>query len=142
MVEDDTKSHALQFNPAIADGCGETCPPHAAQPVKGKVYRGIRQAPMGPNDFLSHVELGLAGARPEVCEHWGLSVWVSEAAVKHAREVYRPLRRWHVASANLTPADGVILATPSATQPDHHTFWRPLNRDLTTAFTIVLAPAS
>lgn len=142
MVEDDTKSRALKFNPAILENCPETCPPQAAQPVQGKVYRGIRQTPIGPNDFLSHAELGMPVARPEVCEHWGLSVWVSEAAVKHAREVYRPLRKWHVAAANLTPADGVILATPSSAQPDHHTFWKPLNKDLTTAFSIVLAPAT
>ena len=143
MVDEATKNPpALQFNPDIAASCSDTCPPSEAAPVHQTVFRGIREPPVTANDFLSHAELEADGADPSSCEHWGLSVWVSEAAVAHARDVYRPLRKWHVASAELTPADGVILATPSAKQPDHHTLWKPLGRDLSTAFTIVMLPSN
>jgi hypothetical protein len=74
------------------------------------------------------------------CECWGLSVWTSRDAVDHARKASRYVRRWHIAAGQVVPEDGVILATPSEQQPEHHTFWRDVRRDLASRFTIILPP--
>jgi hypothetical protein len=132
---------AYEFNPDIPKACGPTCPPSEAQPVNQKIYRGIRTPPVKPDDFLSHVELQLDSDASN-CEHWGLSVWVTRDAVDHAIKTFRPLRKWHIAEGVVNATDGVLLATPTGRQPQHHTFWKVFGKDLTGNFTIILAPAN
>lgn len=93
------------------------------------------------DDFLSHAELNLVDDRT-ICEHWGLSVWVSLHAVEHARKTYRPLRKWHIASGDVSPDDGVLMATPSTRQPEHHTFWKVYGRDISGSFTVMISPSN
>ena len=132
----------MRFNPAIAEALGDTCPPKEAQPANLTIYRGVRTPPVGPDDFLSHVEAQVDGNNPNDCEHWGLSVWVSMEAVEHARRTYRGIRRWYVAQGDVTEEDGVLLVTPSSRQPEHHTFWKVFGKDISGAFQIVLNPAN
>jgi hypothetical protein len=127
------------FNPAIKKACGESCPPKDAKAVTLKIFRGIRSPPLTADDFLSHAELGLP-CDPANCEHWGLSVWLTERAVHHARGTYRPIRRWHIAAGTITPQDGVLMATPTTPQPEHHTFWKVFGKDISGSFTIVIVP--
>lgn len=131
-----------KFHPDLEPIFGDTCPPRSAQPVNQPVYRGIKQSVITANDFVSHAEGKLNGYNINDCDHWGLSVWTTMAAVEHARKTYKAMRRWHIAKGAVTVDDGVLLATPSGPQPEHYTFWKYLDRDLTASFQIVLNPAN
>jgi hypothetical protein len=48
----------------------------------------------------------------------------------------------HIAKGEVTPDDGVLLATPTKLQPEHHTFWKVLGNDLSPKFAIILPPAN
>lgn len=106
------------------------------------VFRGIKSSVVSAKDFVSHAEGGLHGHDRMNCDHWGLSVWTTMKAVEHARKTYKAMRRWHIAEGALTVNDGVLLATPSGPQPEHYTFWKYLDRDITASFQIVLNPAN
>jgi hypothetical protein len=77
------------------------CPPKEANPINGSIWRGVKELPLGENDFLSYAELELPNSDKQNCDHWGLSVWISEADVHHARGLHRYMRRWHVASGKV-----------------------------------------
>jgi hypothetical protein len=131
-----------KYHPDMEPLFGDTCPPQAAQPVDREVFRGVKSPVISANDFVSHAEGRLPNHDRTNCEHWGLSVWTSDAAVEHARKTFRVMRRWYIAKGKVTGADGVLLATPSGAQPEHHTFWKLFNHDIHDAFEVVLNPAN
>jgi hypothetical protein len=116
------------------------CPPNEAQFASGRVWRGVRELPLSEDHFKSHAELKLHNSNPEDCEHWGLSVWVSEDAVFHARKLFKFMRRWYIAVGVVDANDGKILPTPNAQQPDHHTFWKFHKHEVAGKFRIVMEP--
>jgi hypothetical protein len=132
---------SYKFHPSIRDECSCDCPPNSADQVQQTIYRGIRELPLKPEDFLSHAELNLVDDRT-ICEHWGLSVWVTLNAVKNDMKTYRPLRKWHVASGDVSPDDGVLMATPTRRQPEHYTFWKVYGKDISGSFTIIISPSN
>jgi hypothetical protein len=134
-------SSEFKFNPEILEVCGDVCPPSAAEAVTLKIYRGIRDGSITAQEFLSHVERELP-SDPTNCEHWGLSVWISEPAVEHARRTYRSVRRMQIAVGEVTPDDGVLLATPTKQQPEHHTFWKVFGKDFSHKFQVAWEPAN
>jgi hypothetical protein len=133
---------AKEYHPEILSRFGATCPPSEAQPVDQLIYRGILKPPISAHDFLSHVEAKLKGNNPEICEHWGLSVWASQADAEHARKAYRWVKFWHIAEGHVGPEDGVLLATPNDNHPEHHTFWKCFSKSLEAKFTIIFPPAN
>lgn len=120
-------------------GLPTDCPPREAGPIETTLYRGIRRPPVSAADFLSHREANRNCTACE-CDCWGLSVWTTRDAVDHARATIPFVRKWYIAEGKVVPEDGVIAATPSEKQPEHHTFWRDIRRDLAPRFTIVLQP--
>lgn len=130
------------FHPRISVNCAGVCPPHEARAVNQKIYRGIRVPPIRENDFSSHAEMNAPSANLQDCTHWGLSVWVNEKAVYHARKTYRSLRKWHIAEGTVSEADGVLLATPSDKQPEHFTYWKAFGREISNLFKVVMAPSN
>lgn len=108
--------------------------------MTGTLFRGIRKPPVKAEDFLSQAEIDRNNCDDQECEAWGLSVWVSVEDVEHARKIQRYTRKWHIASGKITPNDGVILKTPSRTQPNHHTFWAYQDVALWKRFSIVMNP--
>jgi hypothetical protein len=116
------------------------CPPKDAEFVHGVVWRGVKQDPPVEKDFLSHAEQNLPNCDKQNCEHWGLSVWVSEAAVDHARGLHDYVRRWHIASGKLEPTDGKIMPTPRYEGDTHHTFWKFHGHSVLAKFSIVMPP--
>lgn len=135
-------SKALGYHPELPERFGDTCPPKEAKPVHQTIYRGIPKPPISPHDFLSHVEINGNKNNPEVCEHWGLSIWATRADAEHARKAYRWVKFWHIAEGEVTNDDGVLLATPNETHPEHCTFWKRWDLDLSPRFTIILNPAN
>jgi hypothetical protein len=117
------------------------CPPKEATPTNGVVYRASKKASLEASDFASHAERKLRGYDPKVCQCWGLSVWVSEEAVETARKLFPVFRyKRFILSGALGVSDGVIMQTPSESQPEHHTFWKAIDRDVSAQFTVYLNP--
>lgn len=117
-----------------------SCPPSTSTPASGPVYRGIRKSPISEQDFLSAAELEQHNSDAANCEHWGLSVWTDEAAVRHARELHGYMRRWHIALGTVANGDGMMLPTPNGGNPGHTTFWKVHGLKIAAKFTIVMAP--
>jgi hypothetical protein len=114
----------------------DQCPPAIAQESEGLVFRGVRRPPLSDGDFLSHFELGLPNANDNDCNHRGLSVWRTQAAVLHAKKVIPAIRKWKIAAGILEPTDGLIAPTPAERQPEHFTFWKLEHVQVTGKFTI------
>lgn len=118
-----------------------SCPPDEAKPFSGKIFRGIKAPPISPRDFLSAVEAGSRHCVAEDCQWWGLSVWLTLDAALHARGVLKHMKKWHIAEGTIDASDGVILATPSNAQPQHHTFWKDRRRSVESKFSIKVMPS-
>jgi hypothetical protein len=118
------------------------CPPSDAKFYKGTIWRGVKNPPISEEDFKSHAERNAPNCDRGNCEHWGLSIWISEEAVKHARELHPKMigQRWHIAAGDVNASDGKIMATPSDGQPDHHTFWKYHGHSILSKFKIVMPP--
>lgn len=127
-----------QFHPDIPRY--PKCPPDGAEVPSGKIWRGVKQLPLSEEHFKSHAELELPNCDREDCTHWGLSVWVSEDAVHHARQLHKYMRRWHIAAGKIDAKDGVIMRTSSQSQPDHYTFWKFYKHSVLPKFEIVMNP--
>ena len=108
--------------------------------MTGTLYRAIKEPPVGEKDFLSKRELG-EPCEGDQCLCSGLSVWPSLEAVEHARKISRYFRAMNIASGQISENDGLIRATPTRRQPQHHTFWRDIRIDLSKKFTIHLSPS-
>ena len=127
----------ISYHPDIPDAC----PPDTSQPAKGVIFRAIPEMPIQPAHFLSNVELGKGSYSQKNCKHWGLSVWVTEADVVHAREMFpNSFARQHIVRTQLAPEDGVMMHTASNKQPQHHTFWKAHELDLCARSTIAFEP--
>ena len=74
------------------------------------------------------------------CEHWGLSVWLTEEAAEHGRRLMPHMRKWHVAKGHIAESEGVFLNTPSNHQEEHYTFWKCFDTSVTNKFAIALYP--
>src|SRR5262245_59789609 len=126
--------------PSFHSSLPTRCPPVEATPASGTIFRGIPAPPVSGTDFLSHAELKRKNCDPQICEHWGLSVWTTMAEAQHAQRIFRHMRTWHVASGKVTASDGVMMSTPTNSQSGHHTFWKYFGLDITSRFQIVLRP--
>src|ERR1700677_3297072 len=129
-----------EYHPDIPKLCAGQCPPAEAKPADRVVFRGIKKLPLGDKDFLSHVENKTNGYDASDCEHWGLSVWLTEEAAEHGRRLIRHMRKWHLAKGNIAESEGVFLNTPSNNQEEHYTFWKCLDASVTNKFAIALYP--
>jgi|SRR5580704_13894982 hypothetical protein len=117
------------------------CPPMNAQLANGVVFRGIKKTPISEKDFFSWVEKKIPQGDPTKCDHWGLSIWMSEADAFHAQNLFPSLfGKWHVAAGNVTGQDGKVALTPHNNYPQHHTFWKAKDVALAARFKIVLKP--
>jgi hypothetical protein len=58
------------------------------------------------------------------CNGWGISVWTTERAARHAQELFPDwMGKWHIFKGDVTPDDGQLKLTPSRNQAEHYTFW-------------------
>lgn len=116
----------LRFHAGLPDNC----PLAEAEAVTKRVYRAILKTAPTPADFESEAERRNYAHGSGTCKHWGLSAWVTRSAVELAREIVPGFNKKCIVGFDATPTDGVILHTPSDTQPDHHTFWKVIDVDL------------
>ncbi|MDE3811643.1 hypothetical protein I7I49_15310 [Sinorhizobium meliloti] len=122
------------------EGRPDACPPTDAEDTDCVVFRAIPELPISADHFRSWVKAGLPNAKLHDCRHWGLSVWTSIEAVEHARGISDLMRSSYIASAALSVGDGLIKATPTKPQPQHHTLWCDINTDVPAKFTVIIHP--
>ena len=78
---------------------------------------------------------------PNDCRGWGLSVWLEEADVRHAREIVPFFRTCSIVRFDVDVSDGVLMPTPSKDQPNHHTYWKRVDAQLSAEdFSLVIGP--
>lgn len=117
-----------------------SCPPSEAAHVNAKLFKAINGRQPNTADFESFAEQNRDGFDKSECQSWGLSVWPHMEAVHHALKVYKFFGKKHIIEFAITPADGSLLMTPSAKQPDHCTFWRYKNCNLLNSCQVVINP--
>jgi hypothetical protein len=121
--------------------CAGDCPPSDATPINGYLYRSAKKFPLDSSEFVPLAERTKMPQDMAKCQCWGLSVWLTEAAVTHALQLFDYMRsKRYVVKASLAPVHGVIRHTPDAKQPDHHTFWKSPNKDLSSLFEVYRTP--
>ena|SRR5215469_10677319 len=99
----------------------EFCPPASALEANGEIYRFVaNNDPPQPCDFLSHHLLGKKYDKGKHCQACGLSVLLTESAVRLYRQIIPSFRKQHVAKGNVAPEWGKIAQTGSI---PHHTWW-------------------
>jgi hypothetical protein len=98
------------------------CPPASALEANGEIYRFVANDPPQPRDFISYHLLGKKYDKKKHCEACGLSVWITESAVKYCIQLNPYLRKRHVAKATVAPDWGKIVQTGLI---PHHTWWFP-----------------
>lgn len=97
------------------------CPPAAAPPACGEVFRVVKSDPPDDTDFRTPYEAGTLPTRP-LCLRCALSVARMPDDVVHLRSVYPQLGSL-VAGGVLEVADGVLQPSPNRLQPTHETWW-------------------
>lgn len=120
------------------DRLPKQCPPVEAERVNSTLYKAIDGDQPVIRDFHSFAERGRKNTDPQKCISWGLSVWPDMNAVMHGRDAIPYFRTKKIIQFSITPEDGCVGYTPSATQPDHHTFWKVFGRNLLNECEIVL----
>jgi len=110
------------------------CPPASALEASGEIYRFVVNDPPQPGDFLSYHLLGKKCDKGKHCEACGLSVLLSESAVKQYRQMIPYFRKRRVAKGSVAPDWGKIAQTGSI---PHHTWWFPEGKKPEGIFKIV-----
>jgi hypothetical protein len=92
----------------------------------GEIFRLVNGDPPTAYDFLSYFELGKQLTTSEkLCQFCGLSVYLSEDAVKDVRSKVPGMRRMKIAKGRLSPEWGKLVNTPGKVSTAHHTWWLP-----------------
>jgi hypothetical protein len=110
------------------------CPPASALEANGEIYRFVANDPPQPGDFLSYHLLGKKYDKGKHCEACGLSVLLTESAVKQYRQMIPYFRKRHVAKGSVAPDWGKISQTASI---PHHTWWFPEGKKPESMFKVV-----
>ena len=118
------------------------CPGDEAYEQAATLYRVCRSNPPTDEDYRPHNESTVPQkqrmADPLKCAPWGLSVWVSEAEIRHARNHVMPwMQRQYVYSCAVNDDEGRLSAPGSN---GHHTYWPYENTDLRARSVLVMTP--
>jgi hypothetical protein len=112
----------------------EDCPPKAAKPVKGEIFRFIRKKVPEDRDFKSHFVLEIKFEPDKLCEACGCSVYLSEEDARAKAEKTPYLKGKKLAKAKLSPEWGRIAQT---FDPPHHTWWLVNDKSPTIMFDVI-----
>lgn len=112
-----------KFPKAFPDDC-----PSAADAVTMTLYHGCEAGTSTDKDFtpfaLADDEKTRTRGQKAGCNGWGLSVWASEQAARHAQKLFPEIHgKRHIFKGDVAPEDGRLKATPSNRDASHHTFW-------------------
>jgi hypothetical protein len=119
------------------------CPPGNAEAKDATFFRACDNDPPTEEDFTSHVQSRLPRkrkkAKPDICEHWGLSGWISHEDAVHAQQIFDWLKSKYIFRANIQSSEGRVMQTG---KPPHHTFWPCNGVDLLGRAEIALPPVN
>lgn len=99
----------------------QDCPPRKAGPAEGTVFRCCKSDPPSARDMQT-AEESERHFDADPCKRKALSVFTRRRDAFHQIRLFPGWRRGFIASADLTPPHGRILATPGA-QPSHTSWW-------------------
>ncbi|WP_336986466.1 hypothetical protein [Altererythrobacter aquiaggeris] len=124
----------------MPDGC-----PQDSEEIECTLYRGCKDNPPSDEDLTPHA-LSSKPRKQKLAEGMGcigfaLSVWVTEADATHAQKLFPKLgAKWHIFAAKVSKTDGQLAATPSRSQPGHHSYWPYENVDLKGRLSLAIPP--
>lgn len=105
------------------------------------IYRAVGKTPdVTSENCKSHAELGKR-CNLNCCNAWGLSVWLSENDVNHARGLFKFLARQYVVRGMIKENQGCLKHTPSNPQPNHYTFWKKTSETILLNSQVTHSPA-
>lgn len=112
------------------DGVPAHCPPAQAQEQDCTLYRVCASNPPEADDYASHLNSKHADKRrraerklkrdPNDCTPSGLSVWLTEKAMRHACKVFPFTEGRFVYKTDVKADEGKVLLTGAE---EHHTYW-------------------
>ncbi len=131
-----------KFPDWMPDGC-----PLGAEEAECVLYRGCIENPPSDEDLTPHALSSSLRkqkmAEGKGCEGYALSVWVKKTDALHAQTLFpRWAAKWHIFAAKVTKSDGQLAATPSQSQPGHHSYWTYKGVDLKTRLAFAAPPLS
>lgn len=119
----------------------DDCPPADAMPASGGAYRLVETNPPRREDFRSHRDR--FPERPFHVPEWqacGVSIYRDVEDIKRLRRRIRKLRSLDIAYGELEPSLGLVLPTPSTSEPSHYTWWIPVEASPWKVFSVVQVP--
>jgi hypothetical protein len=118
------------------------CPGDDAFERDARLFRACRGNPPTDEDYRPHNESAVPQKRRKAdannCAGWGLSVWVDEAELRHAREHVMPwMKRAYIFRSDVAAHEG-RLSAPGGN--GHHTYWPYAQTDLRVRASLFLNP--
>lgn len=118
------------------------CPGDAADERPAALFRACIDHPPSVEDYTPHNESTLPAkmrrADPENCIGWGLSVWVNEDELLHARQHVMPwMMRRYIFRSDVNVAEGRLSDRGAS---GHHTYWAYQQTDVRARAVLFLEP--
>ena len=118
------------------------CPPVAAEPASGTVYRLVRYDPVRAEDFKTPFEEnpGRFNNKPST-KSCGLSIHTDmqdSEQLKMAMKMVPRFKNTQIAEGKLNPTLGMIQHTPSSKYRSHHSWWVPIGAEPWVVFKMFL----
>ena len=112
------------------------CPPAAAEPASGTVYRLVQHQPARSEDFQTPWEEYPGRFAEPTATNCGLSVHTDPQDSEKLKNRIPKLRKRQIAEGKLNPTLGMIQHTPSLEQ-SHHSWWVPIGTEPWVVFNII-----
>lgn len=119
----------------------------AAETKAATLYRICAANPPDAEDYTSHFQSSNVGKKrraisalqrdPNDCKPSGLSIWLSESAMKHACRVFAFTEGKFIFTAVVDADEGKVQCTGDN---DHHTYWPCATTDLHSRATLAFGP--
>lgn len=120
----------VQLQGKYEAGVPAHCPPHGAEETAATLYRVCANNPPDADDYASHLNSKHADKRrraarklarnPGDCTPSGLSVWLTEKAMRHACKVFPFTEGRYIFTTDVDATEGKLQLTGAE---EHHTYW-------------------
>lgn len=108
----------------------DDCPPNDAVTPNHTVYRFIKDNPPVKRDFSSHVDKSPTSTFTDRCKACGISVFIDLEEAIAAQSLIPGIAKKMIALCAISHDDGRIKHTPKNINPEHYTWWKPVEFDI------------
>ena len=125
------------------------CPPAEAEAKAGTLFRVCAKNPPDAEDYTAHIRSSNKGKQaraksalnrdPNDCKPSGLSVWLSESAMRHACKVFKFTEGKFIYKTEVGENDGKVQPTGDN---EHHTYWPYSATDLQSRAVFAFGPVN